>query len=344
MVDDLVRYSLTTFFDHSGNVYTGKKGSRLSRSRRRVDAWRDEFAGGMRLRVSDITMRMSNCVPFNSVALRKYETRLAQYNSALPVLRPADAEIAGALASHGIASRRIHLGADAGAAAERAVDWLRHHSPVDTVGYLPHSVLAGDPALFLWGLAETNLDIAERHIGLPVRYHGLEVRAERTTPAVSRHLVRDWHFDVEDRRMLKIVVYLSDVDESTGPFEFLPSAASDLARATLRVRPGLTFLPDADVSAAVPSSAWEPITGPAGTAVYADTARLLHRVKAPTGGDRYSATFVYTSDRPRHTLSRFMPPRHIVQSLLGDLTPRQRRALAAEPERAGLRASAKIAG
>ena len=289
-------------------------------------------------------MRLSNCAPINSAATRKYESRLAQYNSALPSLHPADAEIARALASLHIASRRINLGVDARTAAQRAVDRLRHHNPADTVAYLPPGLLADDPALFLWGLAEENLDIAERHIGLPVRYHGMEVRAERTAPAVSRHLVRDWHFDVEDRRMLKIVVYLSDVDESTGPFEFLPRAASDLARAALRVRPGLTFLPDAAVAAAVPSSAWQPITGPTGTAVYVDTARLLHRVKAPTGGDRYSATFVYTSDRPRHTLSRFMPPRPVVQSLLEHLTPRQRQALVPEPERAGPRASAKIAG
>jgi hypothetical protein len=289
-------------------------------------------------------MRISNSAPFHSAATRNYESRLAQYNSAVPMVNPADAEIAAALASRDIASRRIHLGSDAQAVAERAVDWLGHHCTADTVGYLPPRFLADDPALFLWGLAEQNLDIAERHIGLPVRYHGMEVRAERTAPAVARHLVRDWHFDVEDRRMLKVVVYLSDVDESTGPFEFLPREASDQARAALRVRPGLTFLPDAEVAAAVPFSAREPITGPAGTAVYADTARLLHRVKAPTGGDRYSATFVYTSDRPRHALSRFMPPKHVVQSLLADLTPRQRRALAVEPERAGLRASAKIAG
>lgn len=298
----------------------------------------------MRLRVADITRRIFDSALFNSRATRNYESRLAQYHSTLPPVSPADAAVDDALTSRHVASRRIHLDADTHAAAQRAVEWLRHHDPAATVDYLPLSLLADDPALFLWGLAQQNLDIAERHIGLPVRYLGLEVRVERAVPADSRYLVRDWHLDVEDRRMVKIIVYLSDVDDSTGPFEYLPSAASESARRTLGVRPGLTFLPDAEVTSAVPSSAWRRITGPAGTAVYADTAHLMHRIKAPTGGDRYSATFVYTSDRPRHALSRFMPPRHVVQSVLARLTPRQLRALTVVPDRAGLHASAKIAG
>ncbi|WP_349319131.1 hypothetical protein [Mycolicibacterium canariasense] len=245
----------------------------------------------------------------------------------LPTLKDGDEAVADELRMRHIATRRVQLDASAAAAAGHAVEWLRRHNPTDAVGYLPLSLLEADPALFLWGLTEQNLDIAERHIGLPVRYLGLEVRAERTVPTGERHPVRHWHFDVEDRRMLKVIVYLTDVDADTGPFEFLSRPASDLARQTLRVRPGLTFLPDTAVSSMVPASDWSSVTGPAGTAVYADTARLLHRIKAPTGGDRYSATFVYTSDRPRHTLSRFMPPRHIVQSMLPHLTARQVRAL-----------------
>lgn len=272
-------------------------------------------------------MRLSNSAPFRNRTTRNYETRRARHSSVLPTLKDGDEAVAQELRLRDIATRRVHLDARAAAAAGQAVDWLRRHHPTDTVGYLPLHLLEDDPALFLWGLAEDNLDIAESHIGLPVRYLGLEVRAERAVPTGSRHPVRHWHFDVEDRRMLKIIVYLTDVDGATGPFEFLSQPASDLARQSLRVRPGLTFLPDAAVSATVPASDWHSVTGPAGTAVYADTARLLHRIKAPTGGDRYSATFVYTSDRPRHTLSRFMPPRHIVRSVLPHLTARQVRAL-----------------
>ncbi len=331
----MVSHNIFQYFTGSAPATSAptEKGSRLSRSRRRGDTWHDQFAGGIRLRISDITARLLNSPPFNSVVTRNYESRLAQYRSALPPVSAADAAVAAALKSGHIAGRRVRLDAHTQAAAHRAVDWLRERNLAEAVEYLPLRLLEDDPSLFLWGLSEENLDIAERHIGLPVRYHGLEVRAERAASTDPRHLVRHWHFDLEDRRMLKIIVYLSDVDESTGPFEFLPLAASDQTRQTLRVRPGLTFLPDADVTATVPSSLWQRVTGPAGTAVYADTARLLHRVKAPTGGDRYSATFVYSSDRPRHALARFMPPAHIVESVLEDLTPRQRRALPV-PDRA----------
>jgi hypothetical protein len=69
------------------------------------------------------------------------------------------------------------------------------------------------------------------------------------------------------------------------------------------------------------------LSGPRLTAVYADTCRVLHRVKAPTTADRYSLTLQYSSMKPRRTFPENLLPPEALFELGGELTPRQRRAL-----------------
>ncbi len=71
-----------------------------------------------------------------------------------------------------------------------------------------------------------------------------------------------------------------------------------------RCRPGITFLDDDAIAGVAPRSEWHHVTGTAGTTVYADTGRLVHRLMRPTDRDRYSVTFVYTSDQPYVVYSR----------------------------------------
>ena len=182
--------------------------------------------------------------------------------------------------------------------------------------------LAADPALYTWGLTDENLDLAESYIGLPVHFLGVEVKRERPDGRTTD--VRQWHIDVEDRRMMKIIAYLSDVDETCGPFNHL-----DRTR-TLRAVRGLGyasgFVPDAKMSSALPESQWTMATGPRLTTIFVDTCRLFHRAKPPTKTDRYSMTFSYASTTPYQVFPEFMQNRKTMMQLRDQLTPRQRRA------------------
>lgn len=288
-----------------------------------------EFIGGARLRAISMGRRMTNLPMFRAMHERRYQARLADYSAQLPTLSAADDAIVEHLNASHIASRPVLVESAVERAAHRAIAWLKANSAEQPVTYLPLTTLAEDTSLFTWGLTEQNLDIAERYIGLPVRYLGMEAKVEHARPAAQANSARNWHIDVEDRRMIKVIVYLNDVDEHAGPFEYIPAAVSDLARTKMRWRPGFTFLRDRELAAVVPHSDWSRVTGPATTAVYADTSRLIHRVREPRARARYSVTYVYTSQQPFHTLSRFMPPPNVLQSVLPTLTARQRRALAA---------------
>ena len=179
-----------------------------------------------------------------------------------------------------------------------------------------------------WGLAEENLDLAERYIGLPVFFHGVAVRRERADGPADYH-TRRWHLDIDDRRMLKIIIYLNDVGDGCGPFEYLNRNASDHAARIFRYSAG--HISDAAMARVVPAADWVQVTGPRLTAIFVDPKRLFHRVQPPTTADRYSLTFTYTSTTPLFETfpeSRLSPA--ALAGLSNELTPRQRRAAMVE--------------
>ncbi len=188
-----------------------------------------------------------------------------------------------------------------------------------------------DPTVFRWGgLTEKHLDLAEHYIGLPVRYLGVEIKRE--APGESSHqAIRRWHIDVEDRRMLKMIIYLSDVDDQSAPFEYVDSASTQrilFSRRDVR-RP----LPSADTfENIIFEEEIHRVTGPRLTVIYADTSHILHRVKTPTESERTSVTFVYASDTAFYAYPHFMPPpRKALQELRPPtLSSRQLRALGME--------------
>ena len=146
--------------------------------------------------------------------------------------------------------------------------------------------LLTDPEPYLFVLSEPLLDLAERYMGLPVRYFGVSVKREIANGKVVG--VRNFHKDPEDEKVLKFIVYLNDVDAGTGPFQCLNALDSEeVGKAR-----------GAEMERIAPPSDWVTCLGPRLTVNVCDTARCLHRASAPVTTDRYSITFSYVSDRP----------------------------------------------
>ncbi|WP_166140038.1 phytanoyl-CoA dioxygenase family protein [Nocardioides ochotonae] len=192
-----------------------------------------------------------------------------------------------------------------------------------------HSVLLGrdetleDIRLWQWGLQPEVLDLVENHLGVPVRYFGPLVHREVADGRVVD--TRQWHRDIEDLRMLKVLVYLDDVEEDGGPFTYVPRRTSAAAARELRYVGG--FVGDARFSEVVPPSLWRPVTGPRWTAAMPDTARIFHRAAPPIARDRYSVTFTWMTRHPLATI-RSAPWRpDQVRRCVAGLDARQRTAL-----------------
>jgi hypothetical protein len=103
---------------------------------------------------------------------------------------------------------------------------------------------------------------------------------------------------MEDYRILKVIIYLREVKETNGPFQYLYIEDTNMVRQTLNYTYG--YLDRKQVEKAVPIENWKSCLGRAGTVVIVDTARLLHRGKTPTNEDRYTFFYDYTSRTPRN--------------------------------------------
>jgi hypothetical protein len=267
----------------------------------------------------------SGQLPFVEQLLEaRYQLRRGRYADRLPWL-PADRfDVVRELHRHGVTQRPVQLPDAVEHAADRMVDHLRNVDTAMARVRVPVTAHEADPSVFKWGLAAENLDLAEGYIGLPVRYLGVEVKRERAGGS-DVEMIRRWHMDIEDHRMLKIIIYLNDVDDDGGPFEYLDRERTVAVIRALNYRDRYQL--GYAIDQVVPDRTGRRLTGARLTAVYADTCRILHRATAPTAEDRYSLTFQYSSMTPRHAFPHCMLGADALWRLGDELTTRQRRAL-----------------
>ena len=151
------------------------------------------------------------------------------------------------------------------------------------------------PSFYNWGKEQRLLNIVENYIGLPVAYHGVHLRKDFANIKQFQTLL--WHKDIEDRRVLKIIVYLNDVEEKHGPFEYIPISSISRSQA-YRIQgkiKNLGGIDDQTLNKIVPKAAWKSCPGPAGTVIIADTRRILHHGTLRSE-ERSTLFFVYTAD------------------------------------------------
>lgn len=264
--------------------------------------------------------------PFRLLTRRRHAALLAAHAPKLPRISDAGRGLIGELRTTGVLQRELSALEIAGTAQMltglstlvnelKALPAAGNNAP-----RLPISRLLEIPEIYLWGLDERLLDLVECYIGLPVHYHGADLRREIADGVTND--VRQWHIDAEDHRMFKIIAYLNDVTEVGGPFEYMTRQTSERAARALRYVSG--FVPDAAMEKVMPRDNWRAATGPSFTGNVADTCAVFHRARPPTKVDRYSITFSWTSRRPMKTYASMPMVQETYDSLTRGLSPRQR--------------------
>jgi hypothetical protein len=242
--------------------------------------------------------------PLRALTGHLHERRLRAFEPYLPALSPTHSALVDTVTRQGAAVTTVDdLGLrgteemKAGAAALVA----RLERPAGAAGdtvTAPQRAVLEEPAVWQWGLDGQLLDLVERYLGLPARYLGASVRRERATGVASG--VRQWHRDIEDHRMLKVLLWLNDVDVDGGPFEYVDRSHTERIATSLKYVSG--YVPDDRIERLVPRGEWRQATGPAWTCVLADPRNVFHRAMPPVQQDRYSVTFSYTSRSPLRVL------------------------------------------
>ncbi|MEH1795079.1 phytanoyl-CoA dioxygenase [Nostoc sp.] len=161
--------------------------------------------------------------------------------------------------------------------------------------------VTGLPEFYAWGVEKRLLNIIENYIGLPIAFHGVHLRKDFKSKYQFGTLL--WHSDAEDRRIIKIFIYLNDVEEKTGPFEYIPRSLTSLFswnyfRLYYKLwKSGYMGINDEQVKPVIPKSAWKSCPGPAGTVIIVDTKNALHHGTVRTE-DRSALFFCYTANPP----------------------------------------------
>ncbi len=159
------------------------------------------------------------------------------------------------------------------------------------------SVLPLDDPWLAACLSRRLLDVANDYLRLWSKleyvdlWYSIPVGAE-----AERRASQIWHRDFDDAHLLKVFLYLTDVDELTGPFEYVAGSQPGGAHGSLRpwvpmIRGRVT---EEELASSVPAADVKTLTGPKGTMIFCNTSGL-HRGGFAIAKPRVLVTATYCS-------------------------------------------------
>ena len=169
-----------------------------------------------------------------------------------------------------------------------------------------------DPWLRL-GVSDRLLDIVNSYFGLWSKLTYVDLwYTPPAAPGVPRVSSQRWHRDYNDERLIKVFLYLVDVDEDTGPLEYVAGSTVDGPYGDAWPWKPLSndlYPPNEEFEQKIPKEAQVAFTGPEGTMVLCNTSGF-HRGGYATG-DRPRVMAVYNYSTPASlsalTLRNFKP-------------------------------------
>jgi hypothetical protein len=166
---------------------------------------------------------------------------------------------------------------------------VRLHSYGNEVGF--------DDPWFDVSASRRMLDIANSYLGLWSKLEYVDLWYSVPQPEGAKRISSQrWHRDFNDRRLVKAFLYLVDVDETNGPFEYVPGSApgGPLSDAWPWAPLGETYPPEDEVERKVAVHGARVFTGAKGTLLFCNTAGF-HRGGFAQSKPRVLATATYSS-------------------------------------------------
>jgi hypothetical protein len=204
-------------------------------------------------------------------------------------------------------AQRFVSGTEAGLAAERegGESELRRRAGKEFLvrKYAWGVPLALDDPWLRAGINPRLLDLANAYLGMWSKLEYVDVWYTPPADSEDRRSSQRWHRDFNDRHLLKAFLYLVDVDESTGPFEYVPKSApgGELDRLWPWRPLGENYPPDDEFAERVDGRSVT-FTAPKGTIIFCNTAGF-HRGGFAEANARVLATWTWDSPASLKALS-----------------------------------------
>jgi hypothetical protein len=147
------------------------------------------------------------------------------------------------------------------------------------------------------------LDLANAYLGMWSKLEYVDVWYTPPAGTDERKSSQRWHRDFNDRHLLKAFLYLVDVDEDTGPFEYVPRSApgGELERLWPWRPLGENYPPEDEFAKTVDGHSVA-FTAPKGTIILCNTSGF-HRGGFARGKTRVLATWTWDSPASLKALS-----------------------------------------
>jgi hypothetical protein len=163
-----------------------------------------------------------------------------------------------------------------------------------------------DPWLQI-GIDDRVLDVVNSYFGLWSKLTYVDLwYTPPAAPGVERVSSQRWHRDYNDNRLVKIFIYLTDINEDTGPLEYVPGSTVGGPYGDVwpwRPLSDNLYPPQDEFEQRIPKEARIAFTGPEGTMLFANTSGY-HRGGYATGQrPRVMAVYNYSTPASVETLT-----------------------------------------
>ncbi len=141
------------------------------------------------------------------------------------------------------------------------------------------------------------LDIANTYLEMWSKLEYVDVWYSVPQPAGAERISSQrWHRDYNDKHLLKVFLYLVDVDDAMGPFQYVPGSqpGGPYSDAWPWEPLGKNYPTEDELEALIPSSSIRAFTASKGTLIFCNTAGF-HRGGFSTTNPRVLATATYSS-------------------------------------------------
>lgn len=146
-------------------------------------------------------------------------------------------------------------------------------------------------------LSSPILNVVNSYLEMLAKFRHYRLQVTIPMPEDMRaYASQQWHRDPEDKKMVRVFLYLNDVDESAGPFTYLRYShmGGKHRRLFPQHPPRGTYKLPADVDRFIPKDDVKVCTGKAGTIIFCDTSGL-HRGGLAKSNKRFMYTNTYTA-------------------------------------------------
>jgi Phytanoyl-CoA dioxygenase (PhyH) len=154
-----------------------------------------------------------------------------------------------------------------------------------------------DDPWFRASASQRLLDLANTYLEMWSKLEYVDVWYSVPQPADAvRISSQRWHRDYNDKHLLKVFLYLVDVDEAMGPFQYVPGSqpGGRFADAWPWEPLGKNYPTEEELESLIPAASIRAFTAPEGTLIFCNTAGF-HRGGFSTTSPRVLATATYSS-------------------------------------------------